>query len=178
MQVTTECVALRRSLQPRLWSSTSTRTNFIQSKRRRYGVPAEITLHCSLQMPEWIIMRFSIDRQEEAVAAVSFKAQTMPAHIFEGPIGIPQKKQLAVTIPQSPCITKPTKHEPAPIVLDNNFKANPMPDFSAVFEPSTYVRVQRPNPAYTRLTSKRRALVTIRAPLTTHCFVEDMWDIE
>ncbi len=67
-----------------------------------------------------------------------FRANPVPAGIFDGPMGIPERHVLPVTVPMSPAISKPALNKSirhAEPQEEFEFKAQPMPDFSEVFEP-------------------------------------------
>jgi hypothetical protein len=104
-----------------------------------------------------VLLTFQAVSEEPAVA---FKAQPFPAQIFEAVVGVPDKTALPLTVPCSPCITKPAV-QPAPAEPEvPAFKAAPVPDMSHPFEPKhntvetvvqPFVRMEAyPDPAQTR----------------------------
>lgn len=73
----------------------------------------------------------------EMVEDNEFKAQPMPAKVFEAVVGVPQKSSKKTTVPKTPKLTKPAprpepKEEEIPIF---EFRAQPLPDGQAVFRP-------------------------------------------
>ena len=104
-----------------------------------YGVPRvekkpttmfqEFNLHAT--------QREQKEAEEDTVEEFVFKARPAPSHIFESVVGVPEKRTVPLTVPESPAISKPTKKSVTPTLPEDvSFKAQPFPNMHQAYQPT------------------------------------------